>query len=240
MMSAIGNAVAIPFANGVVAYGPPPFNPLNEPDLSFWFDSLEDVSVDGSNGVTSWVDQSPFALEITQETADARPILTPDSTPNGSPAVVFDGIDDFLRLTQSSLDSNRTTYLVLAVESVSDGAHLFDGAATFHAVFNQGSDLNYMNITTRPRPANGSFFFAAIVDDGTTPPGDTLFQVNSGSSSANPAVTVWDGFTVGMSRAPFNTANSNISVCSILQYTAAHSPEKIAQFYDFLSARYGF
>lgn len=232
-MPALGTAIAVPFRLNS-AGGDAPFNPINEPDLNYWFDSKANVTVDGDQGVSQWVDLSPSAFTITQATANARPLLQPERTPNGSPVLTFDGINDFLRLTTPIAGTVFTSYLMLAIQSPIEGSHIYDGSSEPNFLYVDGANLNFKNLATRPRPATGEFFFAAIVQGAA----GSILQINESVGAGALASWAWDGFTIGMSRANFNTANSNISVCAILQYAAEHDAPKRAEFLDFLTNRF--
>jgi len=57
---------------------------------------VSEVSMVMSSAVTTIYDQSGNACHITQPTTTKQPILTPDITPIGGPALQFDGVDDFM------------------------------------------------------------------------------------------------------------------------------------------------
>jgi hypothetical protein len=60
-----------------------------------------DKGVTSSNSLVSkWADQSASHLDAVQGTARMQPLLLPDGI-NGHPAIVFDGVDDFLQITKA-------------------------------------------------------------------------------------------------------------------------------------------
>jgi hypothetical protein len=63
--------------------------------LKLWLKA--DVGIKG-NDVSGWEDQSGNKANAEQATAKSQPILEKDSV-NGMPAVVFDGVDDFMTFT---------------------------------------------------------------------------------------------------------------------------------------------
>lgn len=60
-----------------------------------------DKGVTSSNSLVSkWADQSATHLDAVQGTSRMQPLLLPDGI-NGHPAIVFDGVDDFLQITKA-------------------------------------------------------------------------------------------------------------------------------------------
>lgn len=88
------------------------FSPREYPGLELALDaSLISGLADGA-AVAQWDDKSGKGRHLVQATAAARPLYrSADATLNNRPAVEFDGTDDVLKYTASTI-STRTVYLV--------------------------------------------------------------------------------------------------------------------------------
>jgi hypothetical protein len=89
-----------------------------EEGLLLWLRA--DRGVTSANGqVLTWADQSPEHADTGQLTADYRPALV--ATPNTLPAVVFDGVDDFLSVPAGFADFSAGLTIVI-VASIAPAA----------------------------------------------------------------------------------------------------------------------
>lgn len=70
--------------------------PTGLEDLIGWWRADEVTIV---TGVSSWTDLSGNSNDLTQATTTKQPTWAADSGPNSTPAISFDGVDDFLRAT---------------------------------------------------------------------------------------------------------------------------------------------
>jgi hypothetical protein len=75
-----------------------------------------DKGITASNSLVSkWADQSASHLDAVQGTSRMQPLLLPDGI-NGHPAVVFDGVDDFLQITKAfDLETGAVTVFAVAL-----------------------------------------------------------------------------------------------------------------------------
>src|SRR5882724_2120448 len=65
--------------------------------IAFWLRAERGVTMDQTNHVSSWLDQSGQNVAGTQSTAAVQPLFV-DNSMNGKPVVRFDGLDDVLLL----------------------------------------------------------------------------------------------------------------------------------------------
>jgi len=76
------------------------FKPSQIPGLQLWLDASQITGLNDGDAVATWSDVSGNARDFTQGTASSRP--TYKTNQRGSlPAVLFDGIDDYLSATFS-------------------------------------------------------------------------------------------------------------------------------------------
>jgi len=66
-----------------------------------WLDAAQGVTLDGSNNVSAWADQSTSGWDGAQSDEDARPAFTSSWT-NSLPALTFDGTDDFMDFSSTA------------------------------------------------------------------------------------------------------------------------------------------
>jgi hypothetical protein len=103
-------------SGGSVVEAPPV--PLEGPEL--WFDASEGVT-EANGVVTVWKDRSGHQRDARQTAANYRPKLD-QSALNGKAAVVFDGVDDYLKLPALPGDfSQGLSIFVMAQQDSDDG-----------------------------------------------------------------------------------------------------------------------
>jgi hypothetical protein len=113
-------AVAGDGSGGAVVVGPAPV-PLD--GLELWFRA--DQGVTQSNGVVAtWSDMSGHRRDALQTALNYRPKLA-DGALAGKPALVFDGVDDFLKLPTLDVDFAQGLSLFIAMQQVKN--HVCEG-----------------------------------------------------------------------------------------------------------------
>lgn len=88
-----------------------------------------DVTTNGSL-VTSWNDQSGHNNHATQSTADSQPMLVTAATVNGTNALSFDGLDDFLDImpNPTDFDKNQFSWYVVHQPTAADNSRLLNSS----------------------------------------------------------------------------------------------------------------
>lgn len=76
--------------------------------LAYWH--AADLSVGDGNAIPSWVDRIN-SLSMAQATGASQPIQRADYATTGYPAAEFDGANDFLSVTDASLDVSKFAFL---------------------------------------------------------------------------------------------------------------------------------
>jgi hypothetical protein len=103
----------------------PAWSPLSLTALLGWWKS--DVGTTVVTGVSQWNDQSGNGNHMLQATGIRQPALVPGVL-NGLPAIVFDGVDDYLRAA-FALIQPCTIFIVLSQITWTANDSIHDGAA---------------------------------------------------------------------------------------------------------------
>jgi len=74
------------------------WNPTNISGCVLWLRSDLGITMDGSNRVSVWPDQSGVGHDAVQSTDAKKPVWT-DNVKNGHPVLTFDGADDWMSLS---------------------------------------------------------------------------------------------------------------------------------------------
>ncbi len=82
-------------------------------NLSLWLDAAEGVTKDGTNAVSSWVDQSVNFYVFEQTVLSKMPFFTANSV-NKLPAITFDGINDVLKSAIPVNQSSELTFFLVS------------------------------------------------------------------------------------------------------------------------------
>lgn len=124
---------------------PPAFSPSSIANLSLWLDAndtatLFDATEGGSHviadgAVARWDDKAADNYQVTQATANNRPLLRTSGI-NGKPAIEFDGVDDWLQIEQNLIGNggDMTVLVAMQIDTLHGGTRLIlnkGDAATF-------------------------------------------------------------------------------------------------------------
>lgn len=82
------------------------FSPIDIPGLKFWVAS-DDLVLSDNDPVTTWVDKSGNGNDASQSTAGFKPLYK-TNIQNGKPIVRFDGTDDQLEISDTSIVGGET------------------------------------------------------------------------------------------------------------------------------------
>jgi len=109
-------------AAGEVAAGgePSPPAPVPTDALELWFRTDEGVTALSSGTTTGWKDISGNGRDAGQTALNYGPKLVPDALA-GKPALVFDGVDDFLALPPLDIDFSAGLSLFIVMQQESTG-----------------------------------------------------------------------------------------------------------------------
>jgi hypothetical protein len=108
-----GNAATGGTANTGGAGGNPTVAAPPTSGMMLWLRA--DKGITASNSIVSkWADQSASHLDAVQATARMQPLLLPDGI-NGHPALVFDGVDDFLQIPTFDVETGAVTVFAVTL-----------------------------------------------------------------------------------------------------------------------------
>lgn len=150
--------------------------------LKLWLRADAGVTLDGTNHVSAWADQSGLARHGSQSNTSARPLFVSNAL-NGNPVLRFDGGNDFFSLAGQVLTTQQFT--IMAVVNDTRG----NGDTSFREIFSNWDFSNHITSVffgTTDNDGNNNPVRARLTDQvgGATDPGNT--QVGVGSI-VNPA-----------------------------------------------------
>lgn len=217
------------------------FVPTDIPYLALWLDAADSSSVtlDGSNNVSQWNDKSGNARHVTQGTTTTRPSYRTADL-NGLNVLRFDGTDDRMTASFTTIPQPTTTFLVFRVSKVTGFQGFYDSLATNPHDF-------YLSATT-PILESGSALsiyggtatvnVAALMSgqhNGTS----SVLRFNRSQVAAGNAGT--SGLTSGISIGANRLSNSFVQgdIAEFLFYARVLTAGEITQIENYLSAKWG-
>ena len=164
--------------------------------LAYWLGS--DLDAGDGNTISAWTDREN-GRDMAQATAAKRPTQDDDYSSTGFRAAVFDGTDDFLSVTHSSLDV--TTYgLLLAVKQ--------NTAATADTVYQVGS-ASYCRMTSNSGTVGDFRMQNAGVSTSGASSGSTGINVIAARCQSNKYFQIFNGSGIGFYNAASLTINKS-------------------------------
>lgn len=94
--------------------------PVPTDGLELWLRADRGITSSSSGAVSAWRDSSGNERNAAQISGNFRPLLVADALA-GKPALVFDGVDDFLKLPALDLDFSRGVSIFIAMRQESTG-----------------------------------------------------------------------------------------------------------------------
>ncbi|MCC7259478.1 MAG: FG-GAP repeat protein [Alphaproteobacteria bacterium] len=182
-----------------------PASPLDAPGLKLWLKADVGVTKDAWGVVSGWTDQSGNNNNASQGTTANKPAWV-DSQVNGYPAVVFDGINDYMGLSDLTILKNVYGAAVFVVEKRNGAA----GGTTDNTLFDVST-----NSASNPRmevvlDGSNAYKISARRSDGNTTA--TLTGGTSGTASFNLVTAMVDYYlTDAYLYVDGTLANSNTS-----------------------------
>lgn len=223
------------------------FSPLSIPGLAAWWDAgvTSSVTLDGSNNVSAWADQSGNGRTLTQTTANNRPAYN-TSVLNGRPVVNFDGTNDAL-LASFTLAQPCHYFLVWRYDSpyVSGNPRVLDGATGGATSFFRSS------VSQMALSAGGSNLSANISDAEGQAFSVTEIRANGASSfvfyngsdrTANPGTNIGAGTPNGIYLGVFGngfSAPGDVSFAEVVVYSSILAASQSSAVRSYLGTRYG-
>lgn len=113
--------------------------PTDFSDLVVWTNAMQGVTKDGANKVSQWNDLSGNNNHFVQATGTKQPVWTA-SEYNGKPALVFDGVDDFMKSAGLITGEGRTFILVMHTTS----GHGLNGQSFLSTYHNASTNFHWL------------------------------------------------------------------------------------------------
>ena len=195
--------------------------------LALWLDAddVSTITLNGSN-VSQWNDKSGNGRNVSQATAANQPTYTPSGL-NGRPAVVFDGVNDYLAAASPLIGTTHSLFFVFTPTIENAAGSVFGqwsagqtGRFLFIVNHNSGGTteagkLNPFNSTATS--GGGSYGLAADVNISNTP---TLITSISTTGSEQWKLfkngTEWDSATITSVFTGVNSAIGSVSATELL------------------------
>jgi hypothetical protein len=217
--------------------------------LALWLKADTGITMDGSNYVSNWADQSAEGNDAAQASSGLKPLFV-SSGPNGKPCLRFDGSNDYLSAgSDSSLNfSNVTLFVVGSFESPTQNNMTLlskdegggntnkwiywynDGRMNFH--FNPSG--SHVLSTLFPREP-GRLFLLDMVRNGTAFSHFKDGAAFGTATNSNSSPTVSSDLRLGQAEGNFYL-NGNIS--EVVLYTAALSQAERESVEIYLADKY--
>lgn len=215
-----------------------PFTPLALTALRGWYESDSGTTV--VVGVSQWNDKSGLGNHLLQATGGAQPLLVPAQI-NGLPAIVFDGVDDFMRAVIVGLVQPSTVFAVFSQATWVSPNTIVDGnVSTMMRVFQTGSSPRIgisagTTLAGAVGPTLGTFGLATAIFNGAS----SSIQINSIAATSGPAGAGNAGGVVVGARGD-GTINASCSVAMLIVTAASATAGEIANVKAYVTTKYGF
>ena len=211
------------------------FSQIPSENLILW---LKTDSVEITDNVVSiWYDQSGNEFDLTQETANRRPVKI-DNVLNGLPAIRFDGVNDFMRVEFGETFTQPNTIFCIYNFTGTGVRYQVDGTTEYHA-------LMYWTNSVRMRSAaanwgyNKSAPFDYILVSGEYNTNQSkIYENGVFKNTGNMGTASLSGLTLGSS---YNTAANtfhNGDILEIIIYDALLSDEERISVEQYLMNKY--
>lgn len=235
------------------------------PELLSWFDAsdLNTFKLNG-NSVVEWMDKGNYRSNMYQTTATAQPTLVSNGL-NGKSIVTFDGTDDFLLNTYSTVAYDRPiTTFVVSRPNVVPTSHVVlsgsgqgpAGASDAHFYFIETGDHSYWTgaksiHATTTRPSNGVWH---LINTAMSSAGIVSMRVNQTSQALTYGAAAYDGLdaaplategrrfnnpTAGKHPASGNGSYFQGSIAEILVYNKQMTTQEIVDIENYLKSKWG-
>lgn len=227
------------------------FNPSKVDNLKLWLDAsdLPTITKDSNNKVSAWLDKSKNNANVLQATGTTQPIYTL-ATINTQPAVVFDGVDDFLVANIPAWQSVSTVFTVHKANTtgLASGGVFSNAAATVVSSFTLDySASKYRFLGTKDDNTSTGTVAIEPTANNTSPTvvscilnGSNISNNYNGSTTTSSGSTILTpNFTVYRLGRTRVSAFGNVSIGTILIYSRVLTSSEINAITNYLGTKYG-
>jgi hypothetical protein len=158
------------------------FSPLDIPGCALWLEADRGITLDGSNKVSAWADQSGNGRHFINVTTSLRPLLSLNKI-GGRPAVLWDGTSNVnLYHNNSNILRNVTGWTIFSVVKTDD---ISSKRPIFSAGNNDCSNARAMLLEC--------YASSHMMGAGQRLDNDTRGQVELGTANTNPHILTLTG-----------------------------------------------
>lgn len=212
------------------------WTPIQLPNLWAWYRSDQGVTAGGGGEVLQWADITGSGRDLVQGSDPEKPILTANEI-NGHSAIIFDGVDDYMKTPIAALAPPMTVFIIFSQITWTAGRRIYDtqNEGRQQLFQNGASPAITQNGTNSTNMPVGTFALVTATYSGAS---DTV-QVNNNAASTGGSSPAVDGagFTLG---AYGNTLfPSNISVAEVIIMTSVADADQMAAVQTYVTNRYG-
>jgi hypothetical protein len=222
--------------SNVTIFAPKPI-PLRVGTPELWLDAADSntITLDGSSNVEQWRDKSGNVRHAEQATTLARPSL---STINGVQALLFDGTDDSMESTFSSISQPLMIYSVFRQQIITVARVVYDSRLTaacalFSNTANIVAEAGATLTWTSGAALNTGVATTVIYNGASSSIRSNGVEKQTGNAGTN-ALT--SGMKIGVSRA--SSARFFGQIGEILVYSAVHDSTQLSQVEGYLMSKW--
>ena len=227
--------------------GSKPFSPINISGLIAWWDADQITGLADGEAVTTWTDASGAGANITQATANRKPLYK-TGVINGLPTVRFDGLNDgtgdYLRGAFNRAIPN-TVFIVLQFLAAQTGATktIMDGVADPNNYMFQklstGAETERASCGTALNGPDTADFVTwhiwALTFNGAS---SSIHRDGTSRAAGNAGTGSQNGITIGGGAYLADTAFSNMDIAEVLIYNSVLSAVNFSKVGKYLAAKY--
>lgn len=233
-----------------VLFGGRPFQPTDIAGLVLWLAADRISGLVNNDPVGTWSDLSGNANDATQGTAAKKPVYRVNQV-GGYPAVLFDGVDDYLDIGGVTMDPAATGYTAFAVCS---GASSVAGNRIFQQRDGTGTGRGFLYVVTNGANVQLESFLGGVALDSTANYTENTwlvydvtwdrttqaFRKNGAADGSNTptAGSATGGWLLGIGKDLATGAWSG-SITEVILYNRALSTAEMGQVERYLGRKYG-
>lgn len=215
------------------------FRPSDIANLKAWYRADQGITI--STGVSQWNDLSGNALHLTQATGSAQPTYGATSGPNSTPAVTFDGSDDYLSVSFTNVAQPYHIFAIMKTSTVATGNQGYLSGTGGNERFLYGragpvvsTFLNSASIILDFSHNDTTNFYLWEVKANT--PSSSIVRGNGTPSTGDPGTQGISAINLG--RLP-GFGQTNVVFAEVAVYTAIISGTNATNLRAYFAARYG-
>lgn len=215
------------------------FQPSDIANLAAWYRADQGITI--ATGVSQWNDISGNGRHLTQATGANQPTFGATSGPNSTPALTFDGSNDSLAVTFSSISQPIHCFLICRTTtlSVPNGGFVSGGAVGERVLVVGTANTNVFQFfgSTGPTLAHSNttnhFLWESLVNNASS----SIIRGNTSPATGTSGTTGLSGICLGLLVGNASYAGSIIS--EVVVYSSQISGTNLTNLRAYFASRYG-